>query len=363
MNLTDRIRRHGFTLVELLVVIAIIGILVALLLPAVQAAREAARRNQCQNHLKQIGLASLNHENTMKFLPSGGWGYIWTGDPDMGSGESQPGGWGFSILPYLEEAALSQVGKGLPAAQKSTELAKQKATPIPIFYCPSRRPAVTTYGSETSVNVENPPGNFIAKTDYAGNGGTYCPGEGRPTWSSGPANTDCPNKFPSCDWGASYTIDNLKNKFDGAIRPRLPVKISQITDGTSKTMLAGEKYLWTQHYGDELGQISNCADNNSPYQGYDWDTIRWANAKRNTAITWNAELDYVPQPDSEPPLHAGGCVVNFGSPHPGVFQIVRCDGSVDSLSYDIDMDSFELLANRQDGGQVAGPTFSGGPQR
>jgi hypothetical protein len=111
-----------------------------------------------------------------------------------------------------------------------------------------------------------------------------------------------------------------------------------------------------------LGQISNCADNNSPYQGYDWDTIRWANAKRNTTITWNAELDYVPHPDSDPPLHAGGCVVNFGSPHPGVFQIVRCDGSVDSLSYDIDMDSFELLANRQDGGQVAGPSYSE-PQR
>lgn len=120
-------------------------------------------------------------------------------------------------------------------------------------------------------------------------------------------------------------------------------------------MLAGEKYLWTQHYGDTSGQISTCADNNSPYQGYDWDTIRWANAKRNTAINWNAEYDYTPRPDSEPPPGTGGCVVNFGSAHPGVFQIVRCDGSVDSLSFDIDMDSLELLANRQDGGQVAGP--------
>ena len=103
----------AFTLVELLVVIAIIAMLVALLLPAVQSAREAGRRAQCMNNLRNMALACLNHHETHNFLPSGGWGRHWVCDPDRGFGERQPGGWAYHVLPFLESGDLHNLGAGV----------------------------------------------------------------------------------------------------------------------------------------------------------------------------------------------------------------------------------------------------------
>src|SRR5271165_3556364 len=102
----SRQERSGFTLVELLVVIAIIGILIALLLPAVQAARESGRRVQCSNNLKQLGLGVLQHVDTCGRFPSDGWGWGWVGDPDHGNRMGQPGGWIYNTLPFIEQQAL-----------------------------------------------------------------------------------------------------------------------------------------------------------------------------------------------------------------------------------------------------------------
>ena len=130
-------KRIGFTLVELLVVITIIGVLIALLLPAVQAAREAARQAQCSNNLKQMALACLSHEQANGFLPSSGWGWTWAGDPDRGFGKKQPGGWHFSILPYMGLDNVHDVGLGKNYA--GDVIAAE--TPVSTFGCPTRRPA------------------------------------------------------------------------------------------------------------------------------------------------------------------------------------------------------------------------------
>src|SRR5437660_1659866 len=151
-------RQNGFTLIELLVVIAIIAILIALLVPAVQSVREAANRAQCQNNLKQIGLAVLTHHDTYKFVPSGGvtWSipptYITAGHPAIGP--QQTGGWVFPLLPFLEQADVWKGGGG-----KTIEACQIFAisTPIPTFFCPSRRaPMVLPPIS----NWYTPSGNF-----------------------------------------------------------------------------------------------------------------------------------------------------------------------------------------------------------
>ena len=149
-------KESGFTLVELLVVIAIIGILVALLLPAIQAAREAARRTECKNRLKQIGLAVLNHVDTYKVFPTGGTRYnavitTYAVNGKPFGPDKQGLGWAYQILPYLEEGSIKNL---------TTNDQLQKAS-IPLYLCPSRRSAAN--GPTTSTNVG---GGFICLIDY-----------------------------------------------------------------------------------------------------------------------------------------------------------------------------------------------------
>ena len=149
--------QHGFTLVELLVVITIIGMLVGLLLPAVNMAREAGRRTTCMNNLHQLSEACLSTPQKLNFFPSGGWGSNWVGIPDSGVGVNQPGGWIYQLLPYMEEDDLHDLGKGgtNPAAS-----ATRVSTPIPALYCPTRRaglayPVASTGSAQAKQSVSN----------------------------------------------------------------------------------------------------------------------------------------------------------------------------------------------------------------
>jgi prepilin-type N-terminal cleavage/methylation domain-containing protein len=165
-------RRCAFTLLELLVSIAIIGILIALLLPAVQSTRAVARATSCRNNLRQIGLAFANHEATHRRYPANGWGFQWIGDPDRGTDEHQPGGWIYNILPFVEQPQLRDLGRGLPGPQKSAALSQLVGSPVLLFNCPERS------ASPGPANPQVVPFNcpwepVVAKTDYAVNEGDW----------------------------------------------------------------------------------------------------------------------------------------------------------------------------------------------
>lgn len=344
--------RRGFTLVELLVVIAIIGILVALLLPAVQAAREAARRSQCQNHLKQIGIGFLNHENTYKMLPSGGWGPWHVGDPQMGVGRKQPGGWMYQILPFIEEQAVydmpSDGNKGQITQAQKDAATKMQETPVTVYNCPSRRPArayVFALQQPLWTPINSAKLSMTARGDYAANSGDNKWGANK-CQTKGQESADDESDDVYIDWklpwiAPSYTsIDTVTDwpgpKCQSGINfTGFEAKLKHITDGTTKTYMVGEKFLDPDAY-DCDGTV-NGGDNHSYFQGFDWDVNRWATK------------DWPPLRDTPGLAYYQG----FGSVHPGSWQAVMCDGSVRAFSYDADILVHRHLSNRYDGQAIA----------
>jgi len=291
-------KRDGFTLIELLVVMAIIGVLIALLLPAVQKVRETANKLKCANNLKQIGIGLINHHTMYHHFPTDGWGWNWVGEPDRPSNYTQPGGWVYNLLPYVEQEQLRKQGIGLGTAQRKAALAEVIKTPLALFNCPSRR-APGLYPTSKVYHNANATG-VAAKTDYAANTGSQKADEyaGPDTLGQG----DDPNNWPD------------PSQYTGVLFVRSQIRISDITSGTSNTYAVGEKYLNPDHYTTG----SDTADNESMYAGFDND---------------NSRSTYYPPLQDRRGLND---TYRFGSIHFGSFNMLFCDGSVRAIDYTID---------------------------
>jgi prepilin-type N-terminal cleavage/methylation domain-containing protein len=335
---------RGFTLVELLVVIAIIGVLVALLLPAVQAARESARRTECANHLKQLALGSMNHVTTHGHFPTGGWGYYWVGDADSGYSEKQPGSWAYNLLTFTEHYALRDLGQGVLASltsgqprtdQQRAEMLTLVTTPLGLFMCPSKRdviayPFVNSTPGVVAWNAEDCRSNecSVARGDYR-----VCAGNQNRADSLGPA----PGEVTTFLSKPKPTI------YNGVSYLRSEVRVGQITDGTSHTVFAGEKALHPKDYATG----TEAANDQCLYSGHDKDNAAYTGEGFLLSSAENSpQMMFPPVKDGEPNKVMQ---LRFGSAHPSGTLMAFCDGSVRLYGFDVDPVAFALLGGRNDG--------------
>ena len=298
----DRSRLSGFTLIELLVVIAIIAVLIALLLPAVQQAREAARRSQCTNNFKQIGLAMHNHAEIHRVLPSGG--HAWSDDRNWGPNglpegpTTQNWGWCYQLLPFLERRSLyyDQSDRTVGAAR------------LTVYSCPSMEPRIFSYAQASYAASPT----LRAQSDYVGNGGTYG------TWSP---------------------VGKPTNSCDGPLRPRgLNATFAKITDGLSTTLFAAEKYLDSNPTGPR------CNDDQGWTDGWDNDTICFSTGQGGSA----ASPALPPFRHGYASASLGTCGLYFGSTHQMMITVF-CDGSAKKIAFSVDALVFQKVLCGEDG--------------
>ena len=298
-------KRRGFTLVELLVVIAIIGLLVALLLPAVQSARSAARRTQCMNNLRQLGLAIHNYHDTESRLP--GIEIDWDRIP--GSNFFNEWSWRTSLLPYIEQQArfdqfnFDQNYTSFFAANREVG-----SIPVADYTCPDDPRSTQTYTWAQAGGMITP------LTGYMASAGTV------DTSYAGPN----PRKHRYDGLFVTNNKGRAPRNFNSGRRGRISISIKHVTDGLSKTIAVGERgipfsrywgwtyaptYRWDSHLDTEIGLLPGVA---SP---------------------------------TEDNLHRN----HYWSYHPGGALFLMGGGSVQLLSYEIALDALERMASRDDG--------------
>ncbi len=392
MSNTNRTVRQGFTLVELLVVIAIIGVLVALLLPAIQAAREAARRTQCSNQLRQIGIAMQNHVSALKVFPTGGsvngariedytkGSLNNPGAPN--SANTQGLSWAYQILPYLEQANAS-------AMKKTNELSR---VIIEGYFCPSRRaPTINsvsqralmdyaaaqpyTYKSPTTAGEipwSQPGGSlppfpverfspytptartFVQQAFWCTGGGNGGPLPDNAVYDGVIVRT--PYRVSGCNPASDCAGATATTAARGQFAVNVPraVEPGQITDGTSNTFVVGEKVVRSDLY-EGLNTNTGGAlpsDDLGWSDGWDPDVMRFSGLQPindgDAGICFNSDTQIA---NACSGLN-GSDVYFFGAAHPSGMNVVYADASVHFYSFDINNALFNAMATRNFGETV-----------
>ena len=324
---TGKRNQQAFTLIELLVVIAIIGILVGLLLPAVQQIRETARRAECMNKLRQIGLATMMHHDTFKAFPPARIEPAMFPAARYDCGGEHPS-WFVRIMPFVEENNLyKEWDVSRPYTSHPLEVINQ---PVALFLCPSRRSVDNAVVVDANIDGKTTlpcgcGGNTQlrvvggASGDYAGNHGDPSPGSiGAPTdfWRGGNGNGVIISSRASCDYQNGPPKDWVDR-----------VSHKNITDGSSQTILAGEIHI-------PQGTMNTMPFNGPIFNGDDLAAFARLGGPTVPLL----------RPTDEP-----GALFGFGSAHPGVVNFTMADGSTRNLSYSIDTITLGKLCNRQDG--------------
>ncbi len=331
------VRKRGFTLIELLVVIAIIAILIALLLPAVQQAREAARRTQCKNNLKQIGLALHNYHDVSDSFP--------IGVQHAHNGSNPNNGWGVSwyagILPYVEQASMFNgltfngahpgwVDNGVAAGNLNGQVVG--GITMTFMLCPS---------SPLDTMGDTGRGYRTTRSQYVGVLGATDDDQTPPRWVNTPAQRGC------CNCCGSGSIRNGFAATGGPFNRGRSFKIRDIKDGTSNTIQVGEQSDFVVDLNNPAaGKTSQINSHHGFLMGTDrpgFDTNR-----RAFNVT---TVRYAP---NEPKVGMDGVGSNSGenngffSAHPGGVQVLLADGSARFISENIDMLTLRYLCNRAD---------------
>lgn len=337
--------RLGFTLVELLVVIAIIGVLVALLLPAVQAAREASRRSQCLNNLRQLGLGCLNFQSSAGAFPTAG-GAV---EQFFNSAElSKPAygyegaSWMYQILPFIEQQNLYNLRRGNGGASAGFVATGLAEKPVSVFNCPSRDGRIAVIAAD-----------IYALGDYAGvMANSNDPGWQGFAWqTSRPPNTNEETHV----WTGILVKGGQVNK--SSTPPQIwkfpTVDFKAIEDGSSNTILAAEKAVPAQFWTIPGASPWPYWEMYGYYTGADWPHMRLFGALKPTGPNPSGE---VPLRDDSAP-RSGGAVPTaehgFGAAHPEVICSVWGDGSARSISTSANLTILDQLGKRADGSSAS----------